>query len=293
MTIRKNIIRIIIVFIIVILFFSLNIEAEGQYPVLRRGDKGNKVKYMQERLRKKGFLAGKADGLFGLQTELAVELLQQFYGLKSDGVVGTRTWKILHKEEKINRTYSVKKGDTLWDLSRKFSIPLQKIKEINDKNDGDFIITGEKLKIPGEVRPKNIEIIHWNTVNNLLKIGERIILTDIESGLNFRVKRRGGSNHADVEPLTCKDTQVFLQLYGGDWSWERRALIAHINGRQIAASINGQPHGNYSIMDNNFPGHICLHFKGSKLHKEEKQDNEHQKMVEKAGKYSWPLGNIH
>ncbi|MFW5986540.1 MAG: hypothetical protein ACOCQH_04165, partial [Halanaerobiales bacterium] len=61
--------------------------------------------------------------------------------------------------------------------------------------------------------------------------------------------------------------------------------------RQIAASINGQPHANQSIMNNQFPGHICLHFEGSKLHKEEKQDYEHQEMVEKAGNQDWPLFN--
>lgn len=286
----KHSLHILIIFIIIVLTVLFSVQAETQYPILKKGDREEIVEKLQKKLQDKGFLINKCDTIFGLQTKLAVKLFQQFNGLKIDGVVGPRTWEALNRKERTYRIYTVKRGDNLWDLSEKFSVSLEEIKTINNKSNGDYIKIDEKLKIPGKVKAKNVEIIHWEKVNKMIDIKEKIILTDVETGLNFRVRRLGGSNHADVEPLTIEDTRVFKQIYGGDWSWERRAIIVHINGKQIAASINGQPHAHQCITDNQFPGHICLHFKGSKLHKEEEQDNKHQKMVEKAGTYSWPLG---
>jgi len=38
-----------------------------------------------------------------------------------------------------------------------------------------------------------------------------------------------------------------------------------INGRTIAASLNGMPHAG-STRHNNMNGHVCLHFLGSSTH---------------------------
>lgn len=71
-------------------------------------------------------------------------------------------------------------------------------------------------------------------------------------------------------------------IYGGNWSWERKAVVVKIGDRRVAASMNGMPHGNSDITGNNFPGHFCLHFLGSALHKTGSPDPNHQAMVLKA-----------
>lgn len=62
---------------------------------LKYGDKGDKVRYLQERLAAKGFLPGRIDGDFGDGTLRAVRQFQAANGLKVDGVVGDRTWAML------------------------------------------------------------------------------------------------------------------------------------------------------------------------------------------------------
>ena len=58
------------------------------------------------------------------------------------------------------------------------------------------------------------------------------------------------------------------------------------NGVTLAASINGMPHGGGSIADNNFEGHICIHFLNSRTHGTDNVDPDHQNAVgEAAGKY--------
>ena len=42
-------------------------------------------------------------------------------------------------------TYRVRKGDTLWDISRKFNIPVGQIKKWNSIGRGNIIKSGDKL----------------------------------------------------------------------------------------------------------------------------------------------------
>jgi N-acetylmuramoyl-L-alanine amidase len=70
-------------------------EARTNFPVLRRGMRGEAVKELQERLRSKGFLRLSADGVFGRETQAAVKAAQRQYQLPADGIVGSATWEAL------------------------------------------------------------------------------------------------------------------------------------------------------------------------------------------------------
>ncbi len=65
------------------------------FPVLRRRMRGPAVRELQERLRAKGFLRARADGVFGRETEAAVKAAQRQYQLPADGIVGRATWEAL------------------------------------------------------------------------------------------------------------------------------------------------------------------------------------------------------
>lgn len=62
---------------------------------LRRGDRGNDVAQMQERLDQAGYAVGVADGIFGAITDRAVRAFQDAQGLPVDGAVGPQTWRTL------------------------------------------------------------------------------------------------------------------------------------------------------------------------------------------------------
>ena len=133
--------------------------------------------------------------------------------------------------------------------------------------------------------PKTVigEYLSWPEVNVLFPRYAKADVIDVDTGLTFRVQRRGGSRHADVQPLTAADTAIMKQAYGGKWSWKRRAAIVQLDdGRRIAASMAGMPHGQGAIEGNNFNGHFCLHFKDSQIHRNLKVDLAHQIMVWKA-----------
>ncbi|WP_127579776.1 hypothetical protein [Paenibacillus koleovorans] len=128
------------------------------------------------------------------------------------------------------------------------------------------------------------ELLRWSEVEAKLPRKSVFQVTDLETGLSFRVQRRAGSQHADVQPMTKQDSAVMKQIYGGSWSWKRRAII--VSGGEgearLAGSMNGMPHGGDGIPDNGFSGHFCIHFLESTTHKVDRPDLAHQLMTHKA-----------
>lgn len=126
-----------------------------------------------------------------------------------------------------------------------------------------------------------IEMLHWNEVNKLIPRNAVFTVIDIESKKSFQVQRRAGSRHADVQPLTVKDTKIMKSIYDGKWSWKRKAVLIVAGNRLITGSMHGMPHG-AGALQNDFPGHFCIHFAGSTTHRTRKVDFSHQIMILKA-----------
>ena len=62
------------------------------YPLLKRGSRGDKVKYLQYKLLSKFYNPGEIDGIFGSRVDTAVRNFQKASGLSVDGIVGPKTW---------------------------------------------------------------------------------------------------------------------------------------------------------------------------------------------------------
>lgn len=69
------------------------LNPQGQ--LVRLGDKGPAVYYLQQKLLSKLYPVGEIDGVFGNATLNAVREFQQENGLTVDGIVGNNTWRVL------------------------------------------------------------------------------------------------------------------------------------------------------------------------------------------------------
>ncbi|WP_436718115.1 hypothetical protein [Rossellomorea marisflavi] len=125
------------------------------------------------------------------------------------------------------------------------------------------------------------DTLPWKDTNLLLPKYSYFELIDVETGKTFQVQRRAGNKHADVQPVTEADTKVMKEIYGGHWSWNRRAILVKSGSLLIPASMNGMPHGG-GALQNGFPGHFCVHFLGSTTHKTPRPDFAHTLMIHKA-----------
>ena len=90
------------------LYTNAELEAAGvkfdpakNFPTLRKGDTGESVLELQERLNSLG-ASLKPDGIFGAKTEEAVKVFQKAHGLTADGICGPKTRKALGVSGNIN-----------------------------------------------------------------------------------------------------------------------------------------------------------------------------------------------
>lgn len=63
-----------------------------QYPVLKKGSRGEYVLAWQKFLNQAGYHCGLEDGKFGTNTEIAVKNFQKDHKLTADGIIGPKTW---------------------------------------------------------------------------------------------------------------------------------------------------------------------------------------------------------
>lgn len=87
-------------------------EAAAAHPMIRKGNRGDAVIELQNKLARLGYYLGKSgvDGDFGKDTEKAVKEFQEDRGLTVDGVVGPATWEALDKAtatKPVVRLYTV------------------------------------------------------------------------------------------------------------------------------------------------------------------------------------------
>jgi LysM repeat protein len=297
---RAKLLLLLFLIIGVTLFLCAGVWAEE--VLLGAGARGNQVSTVQNYLQQLRYLKLSPTGYYGTATKEAVKSFQLEHGLTANGITDTNTYNALQQacaQKNSFTEYTVSPGETLLDVAARFNTSIAALM-VKNKLSSNELSPGQKLLIPavGTGARSNssrsrfgiIQAVPWSIVDQLWKKGETGRIIDVATGKSFQVKRLYGYYHADIEPLTKYDTQILKEIYGGIWSWSRRAVIVQIHNLYIAASINGMPHGGRSIYDNNFPGQFCAHFLGSRVHKGGKVDPDHQSMIEKASLTAFPAG---
>lgn len=182
-------------------------------------------------------------------------------------------------------------------LSTSINLPEKKEEEptlestIASRGSVDRVVNGEYLD-------------WWKEVRKIVKKDTILTVKDVETQKTFKVSFSYGTNHIDSEPLTAEDSATIKEIWSG-YSWERRAVQIYYEGRVIAASMVSYPHAGLDdehanayvsnrsggfgsgtnldkIKDNDVDGVMCIHFKNSTRHKDNRVDSDHQKEVKKA-----------
>ncbi len=95
------------------------------------------------------------------------------------------------------------------------------------------------------IRQANSILIDYQEALEIFGEGKEAIITDVETGETFNVRRIEDSHKrtiADVETLTAEDTEILKELIGGEWNFLRRAIIVEIDEVKIAGAIIPSPH---------------------------------------------------
>jgi peptidoglycan hydrolase-like protein with peptidoglycan-binding domain len=278
--------------ILVILFIFAAHSLIYATDLLQIGSKGERVREVQNYLYQLKYLRTSPNGYYGSSTAMAVESFQLEEHLNATGKVNEDTLEILEaafRDRNQAIQYIVTPSDTLAAIAAKLNSSVAEIMVKNNLHDNQitagqtlWIPTGRYRQIASRGGTRGIQELPWSIVNQLWNKSEVAKITDVDSGQSFQVKRYGGVYHIDAEPLTKQDTETMRNIYGGHWSWNRRAVIVECHNLYISGSMNGMPHGGKTIQGNNFRGQFCIHFLGSRVHRSGKVDTNHQSMVEQA-----------
>lgn len=204
--------------------------AEG---TLSYGSSGTEVKKMQQALKALGYNVS-ADGSYGALTQMAITQFQKRNGLTADGVAGSATLKLLYS------------GNA---------------KEADPSADDNMSIDDSTGKANGP-SVSSVKLLHWfNEVKPSLKNGNKLIVFDPATNLQWTLKAYSLGRHCDSEPLTETDTKIMYKAFGNKNTWTPKPVYVQLaSGVWTLASMHNVPHLSGSISDNGFNGHLCVHF---------------------------------
>ena len=229
------------------------VETSTNYT-LQYGDKGEAVSKVQTRLKELGFFTGNVGGNYLDLTRAAVSAFQAAAGLDTTGICDEKTLTAMFSD----------------------SAPKKEAPKEEDTSSS----SGTSSAKPATGTAKAMD--WWTSgIQSIFARGTVATVTDVATGIAWNEKRSGGTDHADVQPVTAADTAAMKKAVGS-WSWTRRAIFVTINGVNSAASMNCMPQGSGSITTNNFNGHHCIHFTNSRTHGSNKVCSLHQAAIKKA-----------
>ncbi len=116
--------------------------------VLRMGDIGPQVQFMQLALKRAGQFSGNTTGVFGTQTRAAVTAFQRRAGLSADGVAGARTHKALEPYYTGSAYHRIQRGDTLYRIALSYGSSVQAINTANPGLVAAALQPGQVLTVP-------------------------------------------------------------------------------------------------------------------------------------------------
>ena len=195
---------------------------------LRKGDSNAAVKTLQQKLISLGYLNGSADGNFGVTTYAAVLAFQSNNGLKADGIAGKNTWNALHSANAVGANSS----------------------------------SSTSASLSGLPAASRVEYENWyTTIRSKARKYPYATVYDFTTGKSWQVHMFSFGAHADAEPLTAGDTATMLEAFGGKNTWNPKAVwVLFGDGSVYLASTHSMPHAPQHRTDNNFDGHLCIHF---------------------------------
>lgn len=257
------------------ILYSVNaITAEGKqvdsttptvYTNLKVGATGDAVLRLQQALSNLRYTVT-INGTYDETTRAAVLAFQKRNGLAPDGIAGVNTQTKLYTGDCVT-------GDT--------ALPDE------NQNGG----TGNNGASFGNGPAKSqIKLQMWYTeIKPTIKSGQTVLVYEPSSGSSFRLRFCSLGRHADSEPLTAQDTAIMKAAWGGKFSWDEKPVYVLLpSGTWVLASMHCMPHLSGSIKDNDFDGHLCVHFprtlEETIRNGDTKNGVRHQKDIRKAWK---------
>ena len=195
---------------------------------LQQGTKNDEVLKLQNMLTSLGFYTGNKTGNFGEKTADAVIAYQKSKGLTADGIAGKKTLAA------INADYS---GSS-----------------VIGNNNGN-------ANAPTPSMANNVIYENFYNWRRNYANGEYCTVYDFSTGYSWKLRIMTKDAHMDAEPATAEDTAIMFKAFGNKTTWNPKAVwVTFSDGKTYIGSTHDVPHSPQHLTNNNFAGHLCVHF---------------------------------
>ncbi|HPF87860.1 MAG TPA: peptidoglycan-binding protein, partial [Candidatus Limiplasma sp.] len=200
---------------------------------LKEGMVSTTVRKMQELLIQLGYLDGSADGKFGPLTSMALIEFQKDQSLTADGIAGVLTLTALNDLMNV----------------------------VEDENE-ETKVTAVAPSVSGTINASRVRYANWyDEVRDVARQYPNITVYDYTTGISWHVTLFSFGAHADGYPTTAEDTAKMYEAFGGEVTWTPKPVwVLFSNGSVYIATTHDTAHGVNPCSDNNFDGHLCIHF---------------------------------
>ena len=234
-----------------------------KYDTLKEGMKSSAVTTMQKKLKALGYMSDSATGFFGSATKKAVTDFQRASKLRADGIAGQETLTLLYGDNPVLAGGS----------------------SGSSSSSGSSDLGAGKISGPS---PSSVKLLHWfDSVKPMLKSNSIVQVFDPVTKYAYNIKTLSLGRHFDSEPLTADDTKYMNAAFGGATSWTPKPVWVKLpNGTWTLATMHNVPHLSGNIANNNFDGHLCIHFLRD-LDETQKNDPNYGMQHQKAIREAW------
>lgn len=223
--------------------------------LIKNGSTGERVARIQIRLRELGYFNFKPTGNFqNVSVQAAIRFQQMQVDelgqpIIADGTIGAQSMAILFSStaKRADITASIPFGPQLTGTASVVGTP-----------------------------------VTWDEIKPLLVQNKQYSFTDFNTGSVFSMTLTSVGEHAEMECSTAADTAMFLTCFGGAFNYSKRPMVMQLDGRMVAASMQGEPHGDDAVAGNDMDGHVCVYFSGCTSHVGSLPDVEHLTQIRKA-----------
>lgn len=203
---------------------------------LKEGMVSSAVRKLQQRLIELGYLDDTADGNFGPTTSLALIEFQNDQNLTADGIAGKITLAALNSLLDDTTTTS----DT----------------------DDEETVVAVAPNVDGTISASSVRYANWyDEIRDVARQYPNVTVYDYNTGISWHVTLFSFGAHADGYPTTAEDTEKLYEAFGGEVTWTPKPVwVVFSNGSVYMASTHDVAHSVNPCSDNNFDGHLCIHF---------------------------------
>lgn len=197
---------------------------------LMKGSSSEEVRKLQTMLTSLGYYNGNKTGNFGPKTVDAVMAFQKAKGLTQDGIAGKKTLAAINADF-INGTTAD-----------------------NNKNPGDNVAGNSSMA-------NNVLYENFYNWRRRYDNGEYCTVYDFQTGYSWRLRIMTKDAHMDAEPATSQDTEIMYKAFGNKNTWTPKPVwVTFSDGKTYIGATHNVPHSPQHLTDNNFNGHLCVHF---------------------------------